>query len=236
MDDLTFRRTIYADPNCQDKAVLEAAAADPAKQEFWNELKSLENRMQGASKVSVPDGMAHRLLLRQSIKQHATRKKRTRVHLALAASFAFVAGATFTLWQQTAEIDLGQHALAHVYHEADGFALKVNGDVSLTDVNEDLTELGAQLAQNVGRIYFATFCRFDKVKSYHMVFEGEHGKVTVFLVPREERYRPIDRFSDDRLYGETLTLQNAHLIMVGEKGDAFDTLKSNLTQNLRFSA
>ena len=39
MDDLEFRRTIYADPNCNDERVKEAAAKDPAKQEFWAEQK-----------------------------------------------------------------------------------------------------------------------------------------------------------------------------------------------------
>ena len=42
MDELEFRRILYADPNCTDKEVLAAIASDPKKQEFYKELKQLE--------------------------------------------------------------------------------------------------------------------------------------------------------------------------------------------------
>ena len=166
MDDLQFRRTIYADPHCTDEDVRQAAAEDPAKQEFWNELKQLESSIQQVSKVDVPEGLAERLILRQTMQRHNKQKQRTRVHLALAASVAFVFGVSFTLWQQQSGIDLGKHALAHVYHEADGFALKVDGDVGLTQVNAKLAKMGAQISENIGRIYFANFCNFDGVRSF----------------------------------------------------------------------
>jgi hypothetical protein len=35
MDELEFRRTLYADPNCTDDGVLAAIADDPKKQEFY---------------------------------------------------------------------------------------------------------------------------------------------------------------------------------------------------------
>ena len=190
MDDLQFRRTIYADPQCNDENVKKAAADDPAKREFWNELKRLEGALHEASKVEVPDGLAERLILRQSMESHKTQKKRTRFHLALAASIAFVFGVSFTLLQQPAPINLGEHALAHVYHEADGFALKIDGDVEYDTMNAKLATIGGKIIENVGRIYFANFCNFDRVRSFHMVMEGEHGKVTVFVIPHSDKAHP----------------------------------------------
>lgn len=236
MDDLQFRRTIYADPQCNDENVKKAAAEDPAKQEFWGELKRLDKSLQDACKVDVPEGLAERLILRQSIKQHASSKKRTRFHLALAASVAFVFGVSFTLWQQPGQVDLGEHALAHVYHEADGFALKIDGDVEYTAVNDKLSTLGAKLEENIGRIYFAHFCNFDRVRSFHMVFEGDYGKVTVFVIPNKDNHTPVERFSDGKMHGETLEFQNARLVMVGEEGKPFEELKSKLKQGMIFSA
>lgn len=237
MDDLQFRRTIYADPNCTDEAVKKAAAADSAKQEFWDELRLLETKVQRATKVEVPDNLANKLILRQTLESHKVQKRQTRWHMALAASVAFVFGISFTLWQQTALIDLGDHALAHVYHESDGaYALKVNGNVSRDSVNAQLASIGGQFTQDVGRIYFASFCDFDKVRSFHMVIEGENGKVTVFVVPHSEQYKSVDSFTDDRMSGQVIEARNASIIMVGDKDKSYEQLKSKIKQNMLFSA
>lgn len=236
MDDLTFRRTIYADPQCNDENVKKAASEDPAKQEFWNDLKCMEASMRKACRVDVPEGLTERLILRQSIQQHQKQRKRARIHLALAASIAFVFGISFTLWQQQVQVDLGEHALAHVHNEADGFALKIDGDVKYETVNAKLASIGGQIQENIGRVYFAHYCNFDEVRSFHMVFEGEHGKVTVFVVPYNKKHKPIEQFSDGKMYGETLDLQEARLVMVGEEGKSFEKLKTKLKQRMIFSA
>lgn len=236
MDDLQFRRAIYADPDCSDEAVKLAAAKDSAKQEFWNEMKQLDADLKKASKVEVPEGLAHNLILRQSIQRHAVDKKRTRVHLALAASIAFVFGISFTLWQQPGVVNLSEHALAHVYHEGDGFALKLDGDVDLGTVNAKLASLGTQITEKVGRIYFANFCNFEGIRSFHMVMQGENGKVTVFLVPENDSHVPVKEFSDGTMHGETLEFSRTRLIMVGEEGKSFDKLKSDLSKRMQFSA
>ena len=72
MDDLEFRRTIYADPNCNDERVKEAAAKDPAKQEFWAEQKRIDASLKAAMKVDVPDDLANKLILRQTMQTHHT--------------------------------------------------------------------------------------------------------------------------------------------------------------------
>ena len=236
MDDLQFRRAIYADPNCEDEAVKKAADEDPAKQEFWNELKKLDGSIQKASKVEIPEGLANKLILRQSMQRHAVDKRKTRVHLALAASVAFVFGVSFTMWQQQRVIDLSEHALAHVYHEYDGFALKSDGNVGLGKVNAQLASIGTQISDNISRIYFANFCTFEGVKSYHMVMQGENGKVSVFVLPRSEKHLPVSEFSDGKMHGETLEFDDTRLIMVGEQGQSFDELKSKISKRMQFSA
>jgi len=52
MDELEFRRTLYADPYCKDDKVLAAIAGDPKKQVFCKELKQLDKNMQQASQPS----------------------------------------------------------------------------------------------------------------------------------------------------------------------------------------
>ena len=237
MDDLQFRRTVYADPKCTDEEVLKAAANDPAKQEFWDELKRLDAQMQQACKVDVPEGLAERLILRQSIQSHAKEKRRTRVHLALAASVLFVFGVSFTLFQQqNTVVNLSDHALAHVYYEGDGYALRVDGDENLSTVNAKLASIGGQITDSIGRIYYANFCNFDRVRSFHMVMQGDQGKVTVFVIPDNDLHVPVETFTDGKMHGEMVQMNNTRLVLVAQQGQSFDQLKSKLKKQMLFSA
>ena len=236
MDDLHFRRTLYAAPNCADEEITKAAAQDPSKQAFWQELKQLDANLKRASKVPVPDDLAHRLILKQSLESHRLDKQRSRWYVALAASVAFVFGMSFTLFKQPSITDLGEYALAHVQNEGDGYALLANGDYSIETVNVQLASLGAQLEHSVGRIYYANFCNFNDIRSFHMVVEGENGKVSVFIVPRDAKLNPVDSFSDAKMAGQSIEASKASVILVSDKGKSFDLLKRKLKQNMIFSA
>jgi hypothetical protein len=130
MDELEFRRILYADPNCTDKEVLAAIAGDPKKQEFYKELKQLEKKMHQAAQIKVPDDLIHKLILRQTMESHKSSKVRNRMQLAMAASVAFVVGISFTMWQQNNLLDLSKQAIAHVHYEG-GYALDARENVSL---------------------------------------------------------------------------------------------------------
>ncbi|MCC2615159.1 DUF3379 domain-containing protein [Aestuariibacter halophilus] len=237
MDDLQFRRAVYADPNSKSPELIAAAAADPAKQAFWDDIKAMEAKLQRAATVSVPDGLAERLLLRQSMDRHAHQQRRNRWYLNLAASVAIVAGVGFTLWQSSTQaVDLGQHALAHVHHEWDSYAPRTGYQASLSDMNEDLSELGAQLVGNIGHVYTANYCNFDGIRSYHIVMEGEHGMVTVFVVPNEDTRRFVASFADQQLHGQGIQLGKASLFIVAEQSQQLADIANRVKRQLVFSA
>jgi hypothetical protein len=235
MDDLEFRRTIYSDPKCSDRAIKNAAAEDPARQDFWKELRVLEAKLEKASKVDVPEGLANRLILRQSMQDFRQKKTRSRIQFALAASIAFVCGVSFTLWQQQNVVNLSENALAHVYEEG-SHALEADENLSIEQVNLKLASYGGQFTQPLGHIYYANFCDFDNIKSLHMVMQGENGKVSVFLIPHKGEYSSEQDFYDDKLHGQSLEYGTASLIMLSDKGKSFEQLKSKFTSSLIFSA
>jgi hypothetical protein len=235
MDELEFRRTIYADPNCNDGNVNQAAGEDPAKLDFWNELKKLDNKIQQASQVKVPDDLAHKLILRQSMETHRKGKQRNRIHLALAASIAFVFGISFTMWQQQSHISLGEHALAHVYHEG-AYALEAQEDISLQQINAKLARFGGELSEDIGQIFYANFCDFENIQSLHLVMQGEQGRVSVFVIPHSDKYSSDRNFSDGKLKGDSVDFSLVSLMIVGEQGQDVEQLKDKLKQKLQFSA
>lgn len=236
MDDLQFRRAIYADPKCTDDDVVQAAKHDPAKQAFWSELKQLDGSIQQASQVEVPPDLAHKLLLKHSFESRQESRKRNRNWLAMAASVAIVFGLFLSLWHQPGVVNLGEHALAHVQHEGNGYALRENGDISVQAVNIKLASLGAQLSEKVGRIYYANFCNFEGVRSLHLVMQGESGKVTVFIIPETDRLIMQDRFSNQQLAGQRIKAQHANIVLVNQKDQPVEQFKYKLKHSLMFSA
>ena len=76
MDDLEFRRKVYEQPANNDQTILDAAAQDPAKQQFLDELKALDSKINAAVDIPVPNGLAHKLILKQSLASHQQQQRK----------------------------------------------------------------------------------------------------------------------------------------------------------------
>jgi hypothetical protein len=235
MDELEFRRTLYADPNSTDEKVLAAIADDPKKQAFYKELKQLDKNMHQASQVKVPDNLVHKLILRQTMQSQKSNKVRNRIQLAMAASVAFVVGVSFTMWQQNNLLDLSKQAIAHVHYEG-GYALDAQENISLQQVNAKLAKFGGEFSEDIGRVYYANFCDFENVRSLHMVVEGQNGKVSVFVVPHNDDYQAEGLSHDTKYTSQATDLKRASIIVVGEEGANISNMKEQLNKKIHFSA
>ncbi len=231
MDELKFRRQAYGEPNCQDEDFLTAMFDSPERESFINDLKKLDSKLERALKIDVPDDLAAKLLLNQQLHQHQHQRRKSGFTLALVASVAFIAGISFTLLRM-GPVDLGEHALAHVYHET--MALKVDDNVSFDEVNFQLASMGtlgnAKFTKQPGKVYYSTDCDFQGVKSLHLVMQGEHGKVTLFIVPLEDRMVLDDAFADNKYIGKGFATENAYMLLVGEDTADLSYVKEEIKQ------
>ncbi|GIU27820.1 DUF3379 domain-containing protein [Shewanella sp. MBTL60-007] len=231
MDELQFRRQAYSDPNNQDPDFLDAAMESADREAFLSDLKGLDNKIDRALKVDVPDDLAAKLLLGQQLQHHHTQRRKTGFAFALVASVAFLAGMTFTLLRM-APVDLGQHALAHVYHETT--ALTVDQDVPFQDVNFQLASLAGtnemKFTRQPGKVFYSTYCDFQGVQSLHLVMQGEQGKVTLFIVPLEDRMVLDKAFADNRYQGMGFETDNAYMLLVGEQHEDLNYVKNEIKQ------
>lgn len=235
MDELEFRRTLYADPNSTDEEILAAIADDPKKQAFCKELKQLDKSMQLATQVKIPNDLVHKLILRQTMQSHKSSKVRNRIQLAMAASVAFVVGVSFTMWQQNNILDLSKQAIAHVHYEGD-YALQAQENITLQQVNAKLAKFGGRFSEDIGRVYYANFCDFENVRSLHMVVEGENGKVSVFVVPHDNTHLAQGSSRDKRYISQAIDLKRASIIVVGQEGANVSKMKEQLNRKIHFSA
>ena len=231
MDELKFRRQAYGEPNNQDPEFLQAAMESAEREAFLNDLKGLDNKIENALKIDVPDDLAAKLLLRQQLQHHHSQRRRTGFAFAMVASVAFLAGITFTLLRM-GPVDLGQHALAHVYHEDK--ALHVDQNVQYQDVNFQLASLNGssdmKFTQQPGKVFYSTYCDFQGVQSLHLVMQGESGKVTLFIVPLEDRMVLDEAFADNKYKGMGFETDNAYMLLVGEGSQDLNHVKNEIKQ------
>ncbi len=236
MDDLQFRRSIYADPNSQDKELLTATQSEPSRKQFAQEIKQLDQKITQALNVPVPDDLANKLILRQTLASHQQHKRKTRIHLALAACVAITAGFIINLVSFSSSYNnLGDYALAHVYHEKSLLSNDIQAQISLTSLNEKMASFDGSFSQSLGKLLFADYCRFDGMSSLHLVFKGKSSPVTVFIVPKNNQLIFNSHFTDQTLVGEALDFKKANVIVVADKNESLSQWKKNLSENISWS-
>ncbi|WP_064602499.1 DUF3379 domain-containing protein [Photobacterium sp. J15] len=235
MDDLEFRRRILADPNDNSQEMLEARNESIANRKLADELLQLDAKLEKVLKVNVPDDLADRILFHQSGQPEQKRNK-TRFHLAIAASVAFVFGllvgqVNFLPAPVQTSSDVAHVALEHIYAEAP-FIDSIDEAVSLQQVNAKLNPFGSEFNNLPGHIYYVNHCGFGNKNALHMVMATDSGKVTVFVVP--EKSPNMTSFNDNKMQGVVMPLQNASLIVVGDKGQNIAPVAKRLESELNW--
>ncbi|HCH70167.1 MAG TPA: DUF3379 domain-containing protein [Colwellia sp.] len=236
LDDLQYRRSIYADPTSRDDDIIEAQNTDPAKKKLAQELYLFDEKLKQAMKVPVPDDLCNKLLLRQTLASHQQEKRKSRVYLALAASVAIIAGLVVNYLQfSNSYNNLGNYALAHVYYEENKFYNNDDKRVSLTTLNKKMSTFNGSFNESLGELISADYCRFDGIKSLHLVFQGLTDTVTVFVVPKEEHFRFTNKFSDHKLQGESISFKQANILVVADKNELLDEWQRKINDNISWS-
>ena len=239
MDDLQFRRAIYADPNNQDADVTLAQQQDASKKQFAQEMSQLDEKIKQALQVPVPDDLCNKLILRQTLANHQVQKRKTRIHLALAASVAIVGGFLLNFMQfSSAYNNLGDYALAHVYHEQDKFVNKVsddNNEISLASLNQKMMAFDGSFSESLGKLLFANYCRFGGLKSLHLVYQGKTSPVTIFVVPKNEQLAFNTAFNDQQLFGSSVEFTNSNIIVVADKNESLVQWQQHINQTVSWS-
>jgi len=234
MDDLQYRRSIYADPASLDDDIIAAQNADPAKKRLAEELLLFDEKIKQAMDIPVPDDLCNKLLSRQPLDEQKQEKRKSRVHLALAASVAIVAGLVVNYLQfSNSYTNFGDYALAHVYHEE--FHNNDNNRVSLTSLNNKMSTFNANFNESLGELISADYCRFDGMKSLHLVYKGLTDTVAVFVIPKEDHLAFTDKFSDNKLQGTSVGFKDADIIVVGNKGEPIEQWQQKIKDNISWS-
>ena len=234
MDELEFRRRIYADPETTDSDVVEAAKADESKRSFWNEQKQLDKQFKQALKVEVPDDLASKLIWQQSADEFTRYKRRSRWYVAMAASVAFTIGIGLTMWYHQ-PLSIGGQALAHMQYAEMEHAHSLL-PVDLNMVNAKLASFGGSLSEMLDGIEVANYCHLSTVRSLHLIVNTPQGKMSVFAVPQRGDISVPSEFEDSQYHGESIKMRRANVMVVGDKGADLSEMKKAVSERIQFSA
>jgi hypothetical protein len=236
MDELEFRRRLFADPN--DQEVIDHAIEHPEKKSVVNELQDFDAQLKRALHVEVPSGLVDRIFEKQQLDEINNTVKiswyrRHSKPFATAASIMLAVGVYF-MSATKSPLHAGEHALEHVYYEAS--ALERRQEVALQVVNEKLAMFGAQFESLPGKVTYATFCNFKGQKSLHLIVQSAHGPMTVFIVPvQKDKYKQENsHFSDERFTGVIANGEKADTILVANRGTPLDDYQTKIDSALRW--
>ncbi|WP_038176998.1 DUF3379 domain-containing protein [Vibrio pacinii] len=243
MDELEFRRRIMSDPKCRDQHITAAIKANDKNSQFADEICELDKKIAKAMTVDVPDDLADRILFNQtsSIKDDdkVVRPNFARKAMAMAASVAFVAGLLVGQlnWGNVviapAQASLVNTAIKHVIDEQP-FVDKLDEQVPSSQINAKMVPFEHQLAENFPyHVYYLNHCGFGQSNALHMVFQGEKGKVTLFLTGIATD-KTVD-FNEQGMSGVVEPMGNNSLILVGEEGENVAIIAQNLSTIIKAS-
>jgi len=135
----------------------------------------------------------------------------------------------------SAYTNLGDYALAHVYHEIEQFSNDDENQVSLAYLNQKMTAFDGNFRKSLGKLISADYCRFDGMKSLHLVFQGLTNPVTIFIVPKNEQLAFSKKFNDESLYGESLSFKHANVIVVADKNESLNQWQRSIKDNITWT-
>jgi hypothetical protein len=233
MDDLTFRKAVYAEPFTTDPAVIDAAAQDPKKQAFWDTLKTMENELKSAMEIPVPENLAEKLILRQSIQVHKSHSQKRPWYLALAASIVFASVLTIGMLK-TGSGKLTDDVLAHMSHV--DIEMMNSAKIGNKTINEKMASFNGQVNGDLGEVVSANYCYLDKIKSLHLIIRGENGLISLFVVPDSITESLTKTFNNATYKGTSFLLNSARVIVVGENQADIEQLQQRAKQAMSFTA
>ncbi len=236
MDELELRRRLLADPNSDEQDLLDAIKEESHNQKLSDELKALDTRIANALDVNVPDNLANKLILKQSLHSHQQTKRRSKWHMAIAASVALVVGLGVSLVNLSpAHTNIVDYSIAHYHHEEGDFPKHAQAQISLASVNDKLGDLNVQFANAIGNLISIDDCYYDGMDSMHLVFEGKYDNITLFIIPKNEHLSFTEQFSEANIHGITKQYKNADVIIMGDKREQLNEWQQKVDSNIEFS-
>ncbi len=227
MDCLEVCRQLSGDSYSNNDAIKSHLVSCVACAAYAAQQIQLTESLQQVVTVSVPEGLASRILLQQSIHEKKQIKSRRNRVYAIAASVLLSVGIFSSLLFLNTPKSLEQTVLNHIITEQ--HHLHDDNNVALAKLNTLLFDFNLRLDSSLGKINYAGSCTIGKTKGVHIVVQADTGPVTILLMPDETlKFRKAVNAAD--FSGVVVPMNNGSFAIVGGKQESL----SNLEQRFKY--
>ncbi len=234
--------------NCEDYK--EALTADPefddesghpdtcvACQEYSAEMLALNDNIAAAMALSVPELVMPELPDIETDNVVTLSQRRTiskPAWLAVAATVLIAAVVGIRMTGTGVEYGtLEEQLLAHIDNEPASL-LPTSTPVSDSQLARAVPEDIATMNHEVGLITYAVSCIINGNDVPHLVVQGEHGPITILLMPHEKvaEASSIDGVS---VHGIILPVGDGSIAIIGSREEQLDKVKQNVLDSVLWS-
>jgi hypothetical protein len=226
MDCLEFRRRLGVDPHANDRQAREHLQSCPFCAEAFARAQAFEARLASALTVTVPDGLADRILLAQLTgerRQRSSRRARLGwIALAVAVSLALAIG--LRQRQGAVAAPLAQLVAEHVTGSHEREALSRTAALPAEDVRKAFADRGVALASVPEGVAYVSECPVGDYRTVHMVMPRGGEPVSVLYVV-QHRVAAATDFERAGLRGREVPIRDGTLVMLAKDSDSFGALE-----------
>jgi hypothetical protein len=229
-----YREAIAADPSFDGGAghLSECSSC----QAYRKEMLELNQRISRALALDVPELDVPELpaIETDNVVTLPTRKLSSPVWIAMAATVVLAAFVGFRMIGGGVEYPtLADELLAHIDHEHNSLVVT---NVAISD--ERLTSVVpgdiARLDHSAGLITYAQSCVIGGHSVPHLVIQGEHGPVTILLMPDEMVSGP-QRITGESVNGVILPVGDGSIAIFGEREESLDRIEKEVLDSVTWS-
>ena len=223
MNCLEFRRHLASEPHSRRVDFVAHREQCGRCAEAHAQALAFEDRLGHVLAVPAPDGLADRVLLRQStVALRERRQGRRATAWRIAAVLALGLGVG-SLWVVSAPVQaLPELAVGHLSHEP--HALKATATIELAEVRAQFAARAIGLVDDPGAVNYLNTCRLGRQRALHMVVQTVEGPVTVYyVVDRVEPERST--WQRDGLMGRSIPAREGTLVLLAGNDRAFDAIE-----------
>ena len=181
MNCLEFRRICLAEPGNQGNDYLRHQQECPRCAEHVASVIRDDKQIEEALRVDVPDNLASRVILRQSIFSGRAERRRARLMYALAAGVLLaigLAGGWFAV-NHVPEVD--RAVIARI--SAVPASRVATQQIPNAEVIRVIRTVGGELNGELGNVYYASIYYVRDHQCGQLVVQGAAGPVTILLMP-----------------------------------------------------
>lgn len=231
MNCLEFRRQCLAEPDTRERAYLQHKTECTTCAGLAERVARLDQGLEEAMRLPVPEGLESRILLRQTT---GRRRSQRRLYgwFAVAATLMLMVGIAQFNHILLRPVSLEYAVINEFNAHPDLYLSRVSADSS--EIQRQFARGGIQLKGKLAGLIRAHYCTIHGVDGLHLVFLGEHGLVSVLVMPKNAVLDRVFLADGNRRGYITPADGSGSLAFLGNPGEAFDAIEREVRQSIVF--